>query len=207
MSDPCASGRARKRLMGSWKSKKSLGSFPGCLCKINTQTPLYYSRIEPIALQQDGHCITVGWSSLYYSRIVLILVQQASPHCSTVGQSLLYYSRIVILQYDSCHCSTVGQSSLQYCQIVLIVLQQDGPHYFTVAQSSLQYSQIVIVKCRMVLIVLQYVNYGKKCCIALPAHPFIHPTILSLTLTDSHLAVMGIHTLITSSDLHADIEI
>ena len=50
------------------------------------------------------------------------------------------------------------------------------------------------------------VNYGKKCCVALPAHPFIHPTILSLALADSHLALMGVHTLITSSDSHADIE-
>ena len=50
------------------------------------------------------------------------------------------------------------------------------------------------------------VNYGKKSCVALPAHPFIQPTILSLALADSHLALMGVHTLITSSDSHADIE-
>ena len=50
------------------------------------------------------------------------------------------------------------------------------------------------------------VNYGKKCCVALPAHPFIQPTILSLALAGSHLALMGVHTLITSSDSHADIE-
>ena len=48
------------------------------------------------------------------------------------------------------------------------------------------------------------VNYGQKSCVALPAHPFIQPTILSLA--DSHLALMGVHTLITSSDSHADIE-
>ena len=48
------------------------------------------------------------------------------------------------------------------------------------------------------------VNYRKKSCVALPAHPFIQPTILSLA--DSHLALMGVHTLITSSDSHADIE-
>ena len=50
------------------------------------------------------------------------------------------------------------------------------------------------------------VNYGKKSCVALPAHPFIQPTILSLALADSHLALMSVHTLITSSDSHADIE-
>ena len=51
------------------------------------------------------------------------------------------------------------------------------------------------------------VNYRKKSCVALPAHPFIQPTILSLALADSHLALMGVHTLITSSDSHADIEV
>ena len=50
------------------------------------------------------------------------------------------------------------------------------------------------------------VNYGKKCCVALPAHPFIHPTILSVALADSHLALLGFHTLVSSSDSHAKIE-
>ena len=50
------------------------------------------------------------------------------------------------------------------------------------------------------------VNYGKKSCAALPAHPFIQPTILSLALADSNLALKGVHTLITSSDSHTDIE-
>ena len=41
------------------------------------------------------------------------------------------------------------------------------------------------------------VNYGKKCCVALPAHPFIRLPTLSLALSNSHLALVGVHTLIT----------